>query len=133
MSDNGQVPMFYEDIIDAILKMVNGNPKGLSIKQIAADLWPARNPDTARSALSRALNPENHDVQLNPEELDKTMEITEAPQHVIFYLCDKYGFERPAKKDKKTFQKEIKDKVSDLSSQVQALMKQIKTFENVKD
>ncbi|MEW6485778.1 MAG: hypothetical protein AB1423_14390 [Pseudomonadota bacterium] len=132
MSDNGQIPMFYEDINDAISKMVNGNPNGLSIKQIAMTLWPSRNPDTARSVLSRAMNTENHDVQISPEELDKIMEITGAPEHILFYLCDKYGFERPPRKNKETFEKEMKKQVKGIQDQLGLLMRQLHQIEKMK-
>lgn len=127
-----QIPMFYEDIDDAIAKAVNTNPKGLNIKQIAMDLWPARNPDTARAAFSRAITPENNDVHLAPEEVVKTMEITEAPEHVIFYLCDRFGFERPKKKDTKTFEKAIKDEMHGLMESFKGIQYQIESLEKMR-
>jgi hypothetical protein len=54
----------YDDITDALSKTVNGNPHGLSLKQIASKLWPARTPDTAHSVLSRSINGEYPDVSL---------------------------------------------------------------------
>jgi hypothetical protein len=130
--ETGQICMFYEDVMDAINKMVNANPKGLSIKQIAMELWPSRNPDTARSAFSRGINPENNDVNLNPEELDKAMEITGAPEHIIYYLCDKYSFERPAKKDKARFEKEIKQQLKGVQDQLISISRQVNQLEKVK-
>lgn len=132
MPDNCQFPMFYEDVNDAISKMINGNPNGLSIKQIAMTLWPSRNPDTARSVLSRAMNPENHDVQISPEELDKIIEITGAPEHLLFYLCDKYGFDRPARKDKEKFEKEIKKHIKDMQEQMSSIVRQLNQIEKMK-
>lgn len=131
MSNNGQSPLFYEGILDAINKSVNGNPKGLSIKQIAMDLWPSRNPDTARSVLSRTLNEET-DVHLNPQELVHLMKITEAPEHFIFFLCDEFGFERPSKKDKTTFEREIKSQVKTIQEQINTLMRELKQMESYK-
>lgn len=129
---DSQQPLFYEDIMDAIAKMVNGNPQGLSIKQIAMELWPARNPDTGRSTLSRSLSPEHHDQNLNPEELDKIMEITRAPEHVINYLCDKYGFERPSRKDKESFKKEVRQDLKGLMEQLKHISRKVETLESEK-
>ncbi len=98
--------MFYEDVYDALQKTVSGNPQGLAMKQVASALWPTRNPETARSVLSRALNPENNEVKLGPEEIEKVMELC-GPEHVIFYLCDKFGFERPHKKRDLTLEEEV--------------------------
>ena len=127
-----QTLLFYEDIMDAIIKMVNGNPKGLSIKQIAMDLWPSRNPDTARAAFSRALNEENNDVNLNPPELVKTMHITSRPEDIIYFLCDEFGFERPARKDKSTFEREVKGQVRDIQERIGAVLQELKRMETGK-
>jgi hypothetical protein len=132
-NNNDQAPLFYEDIMDAINKMVNGNPKGLSLKQIAMDLWPARNPDTARSTLSRALNEENTEQNLNPMEIIKTMHITERPEDIIFYICDEFGYERPVKKDKERFEKVIKKQVKGIQDQVMFLSRQISQLEKMKE
>ena len=131
MPNNGQTPLFYDGILDSINKIVNGNPKGLSIKQIAMELWPARNPDTARSVLSRTLNEET-DVHLNPQELVHLMKITEAPEHVIFFLCDEFGFERPCRKDKTTFEREIKSQVKTIQEQINNLLREMKQMETHK-
>jgi hypothetical protein len=123
-----EIPLFYDGILDAINKTVNSNPKGLSIKQIAMDLWPSRNPDTARSVLSRALNEET-DVHLNPEEMVRIMKITECPEHIIFYLCDEFGFERPTRKNPENFKKEIKQDLKTLMEQLKALTRKVETLE----
>jgi hypothetical protein len=132
MADNG-FPLFYDDINDAISKMVNGNPEGLSIKQIAMDLWPSRNPDTARSAFSRAINSEQHDLNLRPEEVVKVMEITNRPEDVIFFLCDRFGFERPSKKERKSIEKSITSGIKSIQDQMRALMKEVQTLERTKE
>ena len=127
-----QIPLFYEDIMDAINRMVNANPNGLSMKQIAMDLWPACNPDTARSLLSRAITPESHDHNLNPEELNKVMEISGAPEHVIFYFCDKFGFERPRVKAPDSFEKDIKADLKTMTQMMKALVQKVDVMEKKK-
>lgn len=133
MTTNGaQAPLFYEDVIDAINKTVAGNAKGLSIKQIAADMWPARNPDTARSEFSRCLNPEDHSHNLDPEEIVRMMEITEAPEHMIFFLCDRFGFERPGVKDKDTFKRELKQGLKTAVDILKVVARGVEKLENGK-
>lgn len=125
-------PMFYEDIYDALTKMVNSNPRGLSMKQIACELWPTRNPDTARSALSRGLNPENHDVHFSPEEMVKLMEIC-GPEHVMFYICDRFLFERTTKKNKAAFEHEVKTNFKQLLDGVKQLGHKIEDLERMQE
>ncbi len=124
------LPLFYEDIYDALAKTVNCNSQGLSLKQIACELWPARHPDTARSVLSRALNPENHDVHLDPEEVVKLMEIC-GPEHVLFFLSDRFLRERPAKKNKAVFEREIKTELRNLVDGVKQLGRKIEDLERI--
>jgi hypothetical protein len=121
-------PLFYEDVYDALNRTVTANPKGLSMKQIAADTWPARNPDTARSVLSRAINPESHDHNLAPDEMVRIMRVTEVPEHVIFFLCDEFGFDRPARKDKTTFERAVKSQLKNIQDQVSVLMREMKNW-----
>lgn len=122
--------LFYEDIYDALQKMVHGNAHGLSMKEIASLLWPAKKPETARSTLSRAITEEYADVNLDPQELEKTMEITGRPEDIIYYLCDKFGFERPPKKTRDSLKREVMDRFVDL----QALMKDLgKKMEHMRD
>jgi hypothetical protein len=128
---NGQQPLFYEDIMDALNKMININPKGLTIKQIAMELWPSRNPDTARSVLSRAMNPEHHDHNLSPEELLQTMKITDAPEHIINFLCDEFGFERPPKKERGHFERTVKEGVKSIQEQLKQLTREIARMEKM--
>lgn len=128
---NNQTPLFYDGILDAINKAVNGNPKGLSLKQIAMELWPARNPDTARSVLSRTLNEET-DVHLNPQELLLLMKIIERPEDIIFFLCDEFGFDRPMKKDKESFKKEVKGDLKNIMENLKHLSRKVEALENNK-
>lgn len=126
-----QEKLFYEGPIEALNRTVKANHKGLSIKQIAGYLWPARNPDTARSVLSRCLNEET-DVHLDFEEIVKVMEVTETPEHIIFCLCDTFGFERPAKKNREDFKREIKTQIEDVSNILRALTDKVARMEALK-
>ena len=123
---------FYEDIYDALNKTVNGNPQGLSIKQVACELWPVRNPETARNTLCRALNPENQDSNLDPEEIIKIMELC-GPEHVLYFLCDHFGFVRPSRKDKKDFEREIKEGVDEVKKQLSSLLRKVEHLEKGKE
>lgn len=125
-------PLFYEDIYDAMSKAANGNPRGLTLKQIACELWPSRNPDTARSVLSRALNPENVDAHLSPEDMVRFMEICGA-EHLMFFYCDRFGYERPAKKDKAAFEQEIKSELKNLVDGVAMLGRKMKELDRVNE
>lgn len=131
MPEDKQYPLFYEGIMDALNKMVNGNPKGLSLKQIAMTLWPSRNSDTARSVFSRTLNEET-DVHLNPEEVVRTMHIADAPEHIIYFLCDEFGFERPLRKDKESFKRDVKSELKGVMNQLRIITKKIESLENGK-
>lgn len=124
--------LIYEDINDAISRMVNGNPMGISLKQIAMELWPSRNPNTARSALSRAMSSDYKDMRLSPQELDKLMEITGRPEDIIFFLCDKYSYERPAKKDKVSFEREIRSELKSLIDTLRHVKRKVEQLERMK-
>lgn len=112
------VQLIYDGIMDALNRMVWANPKGMSMKEIGIKLYPSKVPDTARNTLSRAISEEYGDVNLDPEELIKTMEITEAPEHIIYFMCDHFGFERPPRKNKNTFEKQIEQQFQSVLSQV---------------
>jgi hypothetical protein len=128
----GTFPLFYEDIYDALVKAVNSDSRGLSMKQISCELWPARNPDTARGVLSRALNPENNDVRLAPEEIVRIMDIC-GPEHVLFFLCDRFSYERPVRKEKAAFEREIKKGLKDLVDGVNMLGRKVEDLERMKE
>ncbi len=132
MSDN-PYPLFYDGIMDAINKMVHGNPKGLKIKQIAMDLWPSANPDTARSAFSRAINENNTEQNLTPEELITTMKITEAPEHIIYCLCDEFGFERPPKRDRRSLERNVTENLKSIQEQMKAITKMVSLIDSTKE
>lgn len=123
-----QQPLFYEDAYDAIIKAIAIS--GKSRKQIAMSIWPGKKEDQAQSMLTRALSPEG-DVKLNIDNLEAILNEIDSI-HYIYYLCDKYGFERPNRKDQKAFEKSINEKVESLSKQMNALIKEVKTLEKMK-
>lgn len=96
--------LFYDGPYDALQKSIatSGKPQ----KEIACHLYPGRDISTAKSLLSRAMSPENMDVHLSVEKIEAIMDETR-PDDFIFYLCDKYGFERPSRKTKKDIRREI--------------------------
>jgi len=86
----------YDDVYEAIdLQILNS---GLSKKELAAALFPGRSIETAKSLFSRALSPENTDVHLRVEHLIAMMDQTGA-EHIINFLCDRYFFHRPSRRD----------------------------------
>lgn len=129
MSDNGQEYLFFEDIYDALEKSIAAS--GKSKKDIAAKVYPGRKIETAMSLLSRAMTPENTDVNLNMEMLRVILYET-SPDHFINCLCDEFGFERPVKKDKDTFEKSIKKQVKGLQDQLVSLARQLNQMEKMK-
>jgi len=129
MSDNGQQPLFYEDPYDALNKSVASS--GKTKKDIASIVYPGRKIETAMSLLTRAMTPENTDVNLNIEMLFTIMRETR-PDDFLYFLCDEFGFERPARKEKEKFEREIKKQVKNLHDQVGSLMKQISQMERMK-
>lgn len=116
MAEN--VQLIYDGIMDALNRMVRANPTGMSMKAIGIKLYPSKVPDTARNTLSRAISEEYGDVNLNPEELVKTMEICNAPEHIIYFMCDHFGFERPPRKNKGSFEKQIEQQFQSVLTQV---------------
>lgn len=89
-------PIYYDDIFEAVDFQVMQS--GLSRKELAATLWPGRRIETAKSLFSRATNPENTDVHLYVEHLVALMDLIGA-EHVINFLCDRYFYQRPQKRD----------------------------------
>lgn len=85
----------YDDVYDALGQSIaeTGRPR----KALAARIWPGRKLSTAEGLFSRAMSPENTDVNLTEEMVEVIMEETR-PDDYIFYLCDKFGFERPLRK-----------------------------------
>ena len=129
MSNNGQQPLFYEDIYDAIEKAIGVS--GKTKKELAMILYPGRQIDTAKSLLSRALSPENTDVHLSIEMLITLLKETRSDDF-IYYLCDEFGFERPHKKDTASFEREIKNQVKGLKEQLNTIARGLEQMERTK-
>lgn len=125
--DQQQV-LFYEDGYDALTKAIAIS--GKARKAIAMALWPGKKEEQAQSMLTRALSPEG-DVKLNLDNIEALLNEVD-PIHFINYLCDKYGFERPIRKDVKAFEKSINEKVESLAKQMSTLLKEVKTLEKMK-
>lgn len=129
MSDNGQERLFFEDVYDALEKSIAAS--GKSKKDIAAKVYPGRKIETAMSLLTRAMTPENTDVNLNMEMLLVILHET-SPDNFIHFLCDEFGFERSVRKDKETFEKDMKQQVKHIQDQVGSLMRQLSQREKIK-
>lgn len=125
---SGQQPLFYEDGYDALTKGIAIS--GKSRKAIAMAIWPGKGEGQAQSMLTRALSPEG-DVKLNIENLEVILNEIDAA-HFVYYLCDRYGFDRPPRKDRKAFEKSINEKMEGLAKQFSILLKEVKTLEKVK-
>lgn len=97
---------------------------GKSKKEIAGIIYPGRKIETATSLLSRALTPENTDVNLNIEMIETIMTNTRADDF-IFYLCDKFGFERPKRKPA-ALESMVYTKIETLQRQMAELMDMVK-------
>lgn len=128
MPDKGQQPLFYEDPYDAIDKSIAAS--GKNRKELASVVYPGRKIETAMSLLTRAMSSENTDVNLNIEMLLTILRETR-PDDFIYFLCDKFGFERPPRKDKEKFEKEIKKQVRILQDQVNSLLRQLSQMERL--
>jgi hypothetical protein len=129
MADNGQQPLFYEDAYDAIEKAIASS--GKTKKDLASIIYPGRKIETAMSLLTRALTPENTDVNLNLEMILTILRETR-PDDFLYFLCDEFGFDRPVKKNKETFEKEIKKQVKGLQEQLVSLVRQLGHMEKIK-
>lgn len=123
-----QPSLFYEDAYDALVKAIAVS--GKARKAIAMSIWPGKKEDQAQSMLTRALSPEG-DVKLNLDNIEVILNEID-PVHYIYYLCDKHGFERPNRKDKKAFEKSINEKVESLAKWMNVLIKEVKTLEKMK-
>lgn len=129
MPDNGQQPLFYEDAYDAIEKAIAAS--GKTKKELAAVLYPGRQIETAKSLLTRALTPENTDVHLSIEMLLTILRETRSDDF-IYFLCDEFGFERPQRKDKESFKRDVKQDLKALIDQVKNLSRKVDVMENGK-
>jgi len=114
--------LFYDGPYDALEKSiaVSGKPK----KAIAEAVWPGRQPETAKSLLSRALSPENTDVNLNIDILMVIMRETR-PDDFINYLCDEFGFERPSRKTPDKVRQDIEAEVSEINKRLAILIRHL--------
>lgn len=115
----------YEDAYDALNQAIAET--GRSRKEIAARVYPGRKIETAHSLLSRALSPENTDVHLTQEMVETIMEASR-PDDYIFYLCDKFGFDRPARKPA-ALEADIRMSMQDMQRQMAELLKKVKRME----
>lgn len=117
-----QETLFYDGICDALEKSIaaSGRPK----KELAAILYPGRQIDTAKSLLSRALSPENTDVNLSCEMLLALMRETRA-QDVLYFLCDEFGFDRPARKTRTSVESDIRAALQEMQDKFQVMSRDL--------
>lgn len=118
--------LFYDGPFDALEKSIafSGKPK----KAIAEAIYPGRQPDTAKSLLSRSMSSENTDVRLSVENLLVIMRETR-PEDFLFFLCDEFGFERPNKKTSDTIKKDIQAEFHEINSRLKILIRQLPALE----
>ncbi len=115
----------YEDAYQALDQSIAET--GRSKKEIAAAIYPGRRIETALSLFSRAMTPENTDVHLNVEMIETIMERTRADDF-LFYLCDKFGFERPARK-KSAIESDIRMGLQGMQKQMIEMMRKLEKLE----
>ncbi len=118
-------PIYYDDIFEAVDLQIMAS--GQSKKELAAHLWPGRRIETAKSLFSRALNPENTDVHLTVEQLMAMMDVIGA-EHVINFLCDRYFFQRPSKRDPQAQTLDRQQQVEGLILQFEDLAVKMRTL-----
>jgi hypothetical protein len=117
-----QGELFYEDAFDALLKSIGIT--GKSQKRIALTLYPGKKKETAVSHFSRAMSSEHGDIHLTLEHTMKILEETR-PEDFLFFLCDKFGFERPILKTPESFKSEIRSKVHDISDKLTSVISEL--------
>lgn len=118
----GQDYLFYDGPYDALEKSIAVS--GKTKKTIASEVYPGRNLDTAKSLLSRALSPENTDVRLSIENLMTILHGTRGDDF-IYFLCDEFNFERPAKKTTDKIKQDIKAEVIEINKRLAILIRQL--------
>ncbi len=118
----------YEDPYSALDQSIAAT--GKSKKEIAAIVYPGRRIETALSLLSRALTPENTDVNLNIEMIETIMSNTR-PDDFIYYMCDRFGFERPERK-KAALETELRMKMESMQRQMSEMFVMMKKMEKEK-
>ena len=119
--------LFYDDPYDALDKSIAFS--GKTKKAIAAAIYPGRQPDTAKSLLSRAMSSENTDVHLSIENLMALLRETR-PEDFIYYLCDEFGFERPERKTTDRIRKDIAAEVREINHKLGTLLRHIPGIED---
>lgn len=118
----------YEDGYEALEAAIAAT--GVSRKELAALCYPGRRIETAFSLFSRAMNPENTDVNLTNEQKEIILKRCRADDY-IYYLCDKYGFERPEKK-KNAIEVELRHSMMQMQKQMMDMMQKLEKIEKEK-
>ena len=118
----------YEDAYEALEAAMNAT--GKSRKELAALCYPGRRLETAFSLFSRAMNPENTDVNLTNEQKEIILKNTRADDY-IYYLCDKFGFERP-EKQKNAIEDELRLSMMSMQKQMLDMMQKLEKIEKEK-
>lgn len=124
-----QPRLFYEDGYDALRWSIASS--GQPLKTIAITAYPGVKEETAQAKLSRALNSEYSDVNLNLELILTILDHTRA-EDFIYFLCDRYMFERPKRKEKDTIEENINIGLAKIQEQMKALSKQVAQLERLK-
>lgn len=125
---NGEIT--YESPYDALEKSIAIS--GMSKKEIASILFPnTQKLETAKSRLSRALNPEDKGENLNPDQIIAFMEATR-PEDFLYYLCDRFNFPRPIRKSQDDILKEVKDEIKTTASALESLIKKVSLLGDIK-
>lgn len=119
----------YEDAYDALNQAIAET--GRSRKEVSSRVYPGRKIETALSLFSRAMSPENTDVHLSQEMVETVMECAR-PDDYIFYLCDKFGFERPARKPA-ALEAEIRINLQGMQRQMAEMMRKLERMEGKKE
>ncbi len=120
-------PLMYFDVYEALRMMVDTNPRGLNIKQVGSELWPERDPETARNTLSRALTGKNKDANLKPHEIVRLMGICGNPEHFIFMLCDAFMRERPRERERRSIERVLKQEALEIRGRLEHLLRHLET------
>jgi hypothetical protein len=108
----------YDSPYEAIEKSIASS--GKTKKELASILYPGSDLNTAKSLFSRALNPENRDVNLSVENILSIMQETR-PEDFLFFLCDLFGFERPARRTKESFKCEIQSHLKAIQEEMRII------------
>jgi len=87
--DNGRLNLIFDTPHDALKYSIVSS--GKSLKEMAIKVYPGVEPETAVSKLSRALNPDNHDVGLKIEIIQAIMDET-SPEYFMSYFTKRNGY-----------------------------------------